>query len=758
MNLKNGKLEKKDEMIDLELEELDLVEEETSIELKTSVENKIETLNLEPKTINRKSSVEYNKNDDVEELSYDNYSNNINNTDNYNSNPNIENTSNNNSNIQEDNNRFKSSNNEKINNDREGTYGSENKDSMQNYNKSKRNDLNNKKDQQDNKTDKNKENNKLRNKNDKDNKIDKNKEVPKDKSAIDKKREQAKQKNESNKRKKPNKANKGSNLKDRLKNKAKNKAKNMAKNAANNAKNKSLDSFNNSGLGQTINNVKDKVNKAKKAANAAKKTAKAAAKAAKLTVSAIKLIIQGLIAAWPVVVGVLCVIIIVVCVMAIVGVDANAGTYSGYSDYTGGYYCTNITVEGKSYPLEEYVARVIAQELGMADAEGLKAQAVLARTFVIKKTSGGKCTISNSQNEQTLKTGDIAQKYYDAAKATEGVILTSGGKITGAYYATFPTGVEGSQDWGEGGCGPITCDDNGNCTTKFYKYPSKTPWDFTMPEKDSSGNYWNGSSLTNQSGHCHGVSQLGILYYEEQGKKYDEILKIFYDSGVELSKLPASSQQGTAIVYNGSGSYKKSTYYYNQVDYNTTGYCGRTPAAPGSGEKYLYYYNCKANTICSSGCGGTSLAMIVASIKQDSSITPVSIMSSIQERGGCGVGISGSRIDPIVRAAKEVYGLTAYHTGDETDVATKLASGDYLVIANVTVSEFTGGGHYIVLSGYENGQVHVLDPWGGAKTDMSNSILINSRITGRQRNGWWPESAVFDYSPNGYIVIGEKTE
>ena len=46
--------------------------------------------------------------------------------------------------------------------------------------------------------------------------------------------------------------------------------------------------------------------------------------------------------------------------------------------------CT-VTVDGKSIPLDEYIAGVIKQEMGGSQIEALKAQAIAARSFVISK-------------------------------------------------------------------------------------------------------------------------------------------------------------------------------------------------------------------------------------------------------------------------------------------------------------------------------------------------------------------------------------
>jgi hypothetical protein len=94
----------------------------------------------------------------------------------------------------------------------------------------------------------------------------------------------------------------------------------------------------------------------------------------------------------------------IVILVIIVSGGGNGGNISGYSSIAGGSYCTNITIKGTkiTYTLEEYVARVIKAELGNAGPEGLKTQAVLARTFVLNQTNNGLCEIENG----TIKQGN----------------------------------------------------------------------------------------------------------------------------------------------------------------------------------------------------------------------------------------------------------------------------------------------------------------------------------------------------------------
>ncbi|MBR6688868.1 MAG: stage II sporulation protein D [Clostridia bacterium] len=98
--------------------------------------------------------------------------------------------------------------------------------------------------------------------------------------------------------------------------------------------------------------------------------------------------------------------------------------------------------------IEEYIIGVVAAEMPASfHTEALKAQAILARTYAIKKAKAG-VTLLNSTYHQVYNTVDQMKKkwgtsfnaYYNkvknAVESTEGKVLTyNGGYIEAVYYA-----------------------------------------------------------------------------------------------------------------------------------------------------------------------------------------------------------------------------------------------------------------------------------------------------------------------------------
>ena len=102
--------------------------------------------------------------------------------------------------------------------------------------------------------------------------------------------------------------------------------------------------------------------------------------------------------------------------------------------------------------LEEYVVGVVAAEMPASfNIEALKAQAIAARTYAVKKTSQGKVLV-NSTADQVYKTtsqmkstwGSEYNYYYNKIKnainATKGMVLKYGGEYIDAQYSAMTNG------------------------------------------------------------------------------------------------------------------------------------------------------------------------------------------------------------------------------------------------------------------------------------------------------------------------------
>lgn len=132
-------------------------------------------------------------------------------------------------------------------------------------------------------------------------------------------------------------------------------------------------------------------------------------------------------------------------------------------------YCSNKLVRVKTasdildVPLEDYVLGVITGEMpSNFSLEALKAQAVAARTFVLKKqesTSKNSYDVTDNTSDQMYYTQDYLKnrwgtkynekikKYQEAVNETNGEYLTYDDKIiTSFFFSTSPGFTENSED------------------------------------------------------------------------------------------------------------------------------------------------------------------------------------------------------------------------------------------------------------------------------------------------------------------------
>lgn len=177
--------------------------------------------------------------------------------------------------------------------------------------------------------------------------------------------------------------------------------------------------------------------------------------------------------------------------------------------------CKSIIVDNQAYSLEDYVKGVVSAEAYTSEGiEALKAQAIAARTFAIKRTNN--CTISIENSDVTQKfTSNFVDSAVEATVATEGLVLTSNSELIMAQYDSFYTG------------GDYACDDDG-CSVTYTKLPNNETHKVTVSNEYKS--YIAG-------GHGYGMSQVASYQLAKEGYKFDYILKYFYSPSVQISSL-----------------------------------------------------------------------------------------------------------------------------------------------------------------------------------------------------------------------------
>lgn len=161
--------------------------------------------------------------------------------------------------------------------------------------------------------------------------------------------------------------------------------------------------------------------------------------------------------------------------------------------------------------LEQYVAAVVASEVGNSTIEVCKAQAVAARTFAINKGAlDGKTITDSSATDQAYRAARYDRNLYPnpimAARETAGEILTYNGSPISAVYSAC----------------------NGGSTVS-----SKTRWGSARPYLIEQPDPWDNS--TARKGHGVGMSQRGAKAMAAAGYCYRDILSFYYPN-TELIK------------------------------------------------------------------------------------------------------------------------------------------------------------------------------------------------------------------------------
>lgn len=286
--------------------------------------------------------------------------------------------------------------------------------------------------------------------------------------------------------------------------------------------------------------------------------AQAAKKGIKALIMAIPLPIRLMILA-GIIVFLFIIFFIVILVTLLSGNNTAFGSDYGYIN---GICKDGVTVTDESgnitgtYPLEEYVAGVIAKENvyeNNGNIEAMKAQAIASRTFALYHTNFCEKTIENSQSAQTMT--NPTELTTRAAQETAGMVLKYKGEIFSAQYDSYVR---------NGSC------NNSGCTATYTKVPSNKTHTVKLSPKFAG---------QIAGGHGRGMSQLAARDLQDKGYDYERILKYFYADGVEIAKLLEADGEGlvldekTGFMMRLARPQRTNAFYYKQDEANLGKYC-----------------------------------------------------------------------------------------------------------------------------------------------------------------------------------------
>lgn len=132
-----------------------------------------------------------------------------------------------------------------------------------------------------------------------------------------------------------------------------------------------------------------------------------------------------------------------------------------------------------------------------------------------------------------------------------------------------------------------------------------------------------------------------------------------------------------------------------------------------------------------SGCGPTCMAMVASGLTGDASITPAKVAAYGSENFY--VDENNDTYWNFMKEAGANWNLSCYDAQlTEEQVGKELEDGNP-IICSMSPGDFTQNGHFIVLTGYDNGKVKVNDPFS---KERSNKDWVYADIAGQIRAMW----------------------
>lgn len=136
------------------------------------------------------------------------------------------------------------------------------------------------------------------------------------------------------------------------------------------------------------------------------------------------------------------------------------------------------------------------------------------------------------------------------------------------------------------------------------------------------------------------------------------------------------------------------------------------------------------STIAASGCGPTCVSMVVVGLTGDTTVTPYRIAQYAENNGYVLEG--GGSYTALAKDAPAQWGLEVKETvEDEAFVANETAKGNPVICSLGPGEFFTTVGHFIVITGYDDGMLTILDPFSIENTNKKWKYSdIKSQILG----------------------------
>ncbi len=143
------------------------------------------------------------------------------------------------------------------------------------------------------------------------------------------------------------------------------------------------------------------------------------------------------------------------------------------------------------------------------------------------------------------------------------------------------------------------------------------------------------------------------------------------------------------------------------------------------------YANYGENYLAISGCAPTALAMVIAGLTGNDTITPYTVSQYAMDKGYYRDGI-GTSWSLMTEGSKHFKVLGTELPLSKNAIYDSLSEG-YPIICSMGPGDFTREGHFIVLTGLKNGKIKVNDP---NSKERSNQLWDYETLEYQIKNLW----------------------
>lgn len=159
---------------------------------------------------------------------------------------------------------------------------------------------------------------------------------------------------------------------------------------------------------------------------------------------------------------------------------------------------------------------------------------------------------------------------------------------------------------------------------------------------------------------------------------------------------------------------KRGHVYTSQLDLDKDIKPGEIPLLIQWDERWGYgQYG--ENIVATSGCGPTCMAMVIAGLTGNTTVTPYTLAVYSEEHGY--LTDDGNTIWSFITEGGKEFGVQGQTISLNEETVTETLMEGNPIICSVGPGDFTDNGHFIVLVGCKDGKIKVNDPYSYANSE-----------------------------------------